>query len=245
MLHIMNTSHNKQLVLLRHGQSTWNRDNRFTGWTDVPLSDHGHDEAVEAGRWLSEQDVQVDIAYTSVLQRAIKTLWIALEESDQMWVPVNRSWRLNERHYGALQGENKSKMAERVGAEQVHQWRRSFDVRPPSLKRNDPRYPGRDRRYGGLGASDIPLAESLKDTIDRILPYWHETIAPAFNQANTILVVAHGNTLRALVKHLEHVSDEEIPLLNIPTGVPIVYQLNSALCPLNEVHTRFEPAVEA
>ncbi|MCA9213491.1 MAG: 2,3-diphosphoglycerate-dependent phosphoglycerate mutase [Planctomycetales bacterium] len=226
---------NKTLVLLRHGQSVWNRDNRFTGWTDVGLTDQGHSEAVEAGRELLRAGHQFDVAHTSVLKRAIKTLWIVLEEMDQMWIPVERTWRLNERHYGALQGENKAEMADRVGAEQVHAWRRGFDVRPPVLTRDDARYSGHDRRYQEL-EKEIPLSESLQDTIARTLPYWENEIAPALSADKTVLVVAHGNTLRALVKYLDKIPDEDIPVIDIPTGVPIVYHLDDELKPVDRSH---------
>jgi len=226
----------KKLVLLRHGESVWNRENRFTGWTDVSLSAKGHGEAIEAGRDLRRDGVRVDIAFTSVLKRAIKTLWLVLEELDQVWVPVHRSWRLNERHYGALQGKNKSDTADEVGAEQVHQWRRSFDTRPPALTVADERYPRHDRRYAGLSDDQIPLAESLKDTIERALPYWKDTVAPAFDAAQTVLIVAHGNTLRALIKYLDGISDEQIIDVNIPTGVPITYELDDSLRPTGGSH---------
>ncbi|QDT12714.1 2,3-bisphosphoglycerate-dependent phosphoglycerate mutase [Planctomycetes bacterium K23_9] len=225
----MTKSPNKTLVLLRHGQSTWNLENRFTGWTDVGLSQHGHDEAVEAGRRLLHDGLKFDIAFTSVLKRAIKTLWLVLEEMDQMWIPVHRSWRLNERHYGALQGESKDEMAERVGADQVLRWRRSFDVRPPLLTEGDKRFPGDDRRYASLDPSQLPCGESLKDTIERALPYWHNTIVPAFASADTILIVAHGNTLRALNKYLNGLSDEKVVGLEVPTGEPVVYHFDHAL----------------
>ncbi len=226
----------KTLVLLRHGQSIWNRDNRFTGWTDVGLTDKGNDEAVEAGRELLRAGYQFDNAYTSVLKRAIKTLWLVLEEMDQMWIPVQRSWRLNERHYGALQGENKAEMADRVGSEQVHAWRRGFSVRPPALTRDDARYSGHDRRYHELKEEEIPLSESLQDTIARTLPYWENEIAPTLHADKTVLVVAHGNTLRALVKYLDNIPDDEIAKLNIPTGVPIVYHLDDELTPVDRSH---------
>lgn len=221
----------KTLVLLRHGQSVWNRDNRFTGWTDVGLTDKGKNEAVEAGRKLLREGYRFDVAYTSVLKRAIKTLWLALEEMDQMWIPVERSWRLNERHYGALQGENKAEMADRVGAEQVHLWRRGFDVRPPALTREDTRYSGHERRYHELNEEEIPLSESLRDTIARTLHYWDNEIALALRADKTVLVVAHGNTLRAMVKYLDNIPDDKIPGLNIPTGVPIIYHLDDELMP--------------
>ncbi len=221
-----------QLVLLRHGESTWNQENRFTGWTDVDLSDRGLAEAHEAGRLLRDGGHVFDVAYTSVLRRAIRTLWIVLDELDQMWIPVHNSWRLNERHYGALQGLNKAETAARFGEEQVRLWRRSYAVPPPSLEPDDPRFPGRDPRYQGLPDANLPRAESLKDTVARFLPYWHETIAPTVRAGQQVLVAAHGNSLRALVKHLDGISDEEIVGLNIPTGVPLVYDLDGELRPL-------------
>lgn len=219
----------KRLVLLRHGESVWNQENRFTGWTDVGLTEKGAREAFEAGKTLKKEGYVFDVAYTSVLNRAIKTLWIVLEEMDLMWIPVYRSWRLNERHYGALQGLNKAEMAERRGIEQVKLWRRSYDVRPPALTPDDPRYPGKDPRYTDLGPHELPLTECLKDTVERFLPYWHETIAPAVKEGKRVLISAHGNSLRALVKYLDHVPDEEIVGLNIPTGIPLVYELEDDL----------------
>ncbi len=226
----------KKLVLLRHGESTWNQENRFTGWTDVDLSDKGSEEAHEAGRVLVCEGYTFDVAYTSVLKRAIRTLWIALDEMDLMWVPVYRSWRLNERHYGALQGLNKAEIAALHGEEQTKLWRRSYDVRPPSLTVDDERYPGRDRRYAGLAQDQIPLTECLKDTVARFLPYWEGTIAPAVRRGERVLIVAHGNSLRALVKHLDHVTDEAIVGLNIPTGIPLVYELNEDLTPIRSYY---------
>lgn len=222
----------KKLVLLRHGQSTWNQENRFTGWTDVGLSNRGVREAVEAGRMMREEGLAFDLAYTSVLKRAIKTLWLALEEMDRMWVPVRQSWRLNERHYGALQGLNKVEMVQRFGEEQVLQWRRSYDVRPPPLSVADERHAGRDPRYAGLKPEEIPLTECLKDTVERFLPYWHGEIAPAIVAGRQIIVAAHGNSLRALVKHLDRLSDEEIITLNIPTGIPLIYELRDDVIPI-------------
>ena len=215
----------KRLVLLRHGESTWNRENRFTGWTDVPLSERGVREATDAGRLLREGGFAFDVAFTSLLKRAIKTLWIALEETDRMYVPVHNSWRLNERHYGALQGLDKAETAAKYGMEQVHVWRRSYDIPPPPLTRDDERWPGRDPRYRVLRPEQAPLTESLKDTVARFLPYWHETIAPAVRSDARVIIAAHGNSLRALVKYLDGVSDQEIVELNIPTGVPLVYEL--------------------
>jgi len=225
-----------KLVLLRHGESDWNRENRFTGWTDVDLSEQGVREAGEAGRCLRDEGYRFDIAYTSVLKRAIRTLWITLDEMDLMWLPVVRDWRLNERHYGALQGLNKAETAREYGEEQVLIWRRSFDIRPPALERSDERWPGRDPRYAGLGPDEIPLAESLKDTIARFLPYWHGVIAPSILAGNRVLVAAHGNSLRALVKHLDGISDERIVGLNIPTGMPLVYELDESLQPVKSYY---------
>ena len=219
------------LVLLRHGESTWNKENRFTGWTDVDLSETGLEEAHEAGRLLLAESFRFDIAPTSVLKRAIRTLWIALDELDQMWCPVQNSWRLNERHYGALQGLNKAEMAVKFGEAQVKLWRRSYDVPPPALTEDDERFPGRDPRYADLADADVPRAESLKDTVARFLPYWDSAIAPDLRAGKRVLVAAHGNSLRALVKYLDGISDEEIVGLNIPTGVPLVYDLDDALRP--------------
>jgi 2,3-bisphosphoglycerate-dependent phosphoglycerate mutase len=219
------------LVLLRHGESDWNRENRFTGWTDVDLSATGIAEAHRAGRALREGGFTFDVAYTSLLKRAIRTLWIVLDEMDLMWVPVHRDWRLNERHYGALQGLNKAETAARHGEEQVKVWRRSYDVPPPPLEPADPRFPGHDRRYAGLDADDLPRTESLKDTVARFLPYWNRVIAPAVAEGRRVLIAAHGNSLRALVKHLDGMSDADIVGLNIPTGVPLVYELDDDLRP--------------
>jgi len=221
----------KKLVLLRHGESTWNRENRFTGWTDVGLSERGVQEAHEAGCTLARGGYVFDVAYTSVLKRAVKTLWIVLEEMDLMWIPVHNSWRLNERHYGALQGLNKAETAARHGEQQTKLWRRSYSVRPPALAPDDERYPGRDRRYAGLRPDQIPCTECLEDTVARFLPYWKETIAPAVQRGERVLIAAHGNSLRALVKHLDGVSDEAIVDLNIPTGIPLVYELRDDLTP--------------
>ena len=219
----------KKLVLLRHGESVWNRENRFTGWTDVDLTEQGRSEAAEAGRTLKREGYLFDLAHTSVLKRAIRTLWIALDEMDLMWIPVYRSWRLNERHYGALQGLDKAETAERHGMEQVKLWRRSYDVPPPPLTADDDRNPGRDPRYGDVPASELPLTESLKDTVSRFLPYWKEAIAPDIVEGKRVLVAAHGNSLRALVKYLDGLSDEEVVELNIPTGIPLVYELEDDL----------------
>ncbi|MEW6701897.1 MAG: 2,3-diphosphoglycerate-dependent phosphoglycerate mutase [Bacteroidota bacterium] len=218
-----------KVVLLRHGESTWNKLNLFTGWTDVDLSEKGFEEAKQAGAVLKQEGYTFDIAFTSVLKRAIRTLNIALEELDLLWIPVIKSWRLNERHYGALQGLNKAETAEKYGNEKVKVWRRSYDVPPPPLEENDERYPGKDRRYAEMEKKDIPLTESLKLTVDRFLPYWHETIAPTIKNGKRVIVAAHGNSLRALVKYLDNISNEEIVELNIPTGIPLVYELDSNL----------------
>ena len=226
----------KKIVLLRHGESTWNKENRFTGWTDVGLSDKGTQEALDGGRLLKNEGYVFDVAITSVLKRAIKTLWITLEEMDQMWIPVYNTWRFNERHYGALQGLNKLEMVDRFGAEQVHLWRRSYDVRPPALTADDERYPGRDPRYASLGKEELPLTECLKDTVARALPYWHETVAPMVREGKRVIIASHGNSLRALVKYLDNVPDEEIVGLNIPTGIPLVYELNDDLTPIRHYY---------
>jgi 2,3-bisphosphoglycerate-dependent phosphoglycerate mutase len=225
-----------RLVLLRHGESTWNRENRFTGWTDVDLSDKGREEARDAGRLMAAEKFEFDVAYTSVLKRAIRTLWIARDEMDLLWIPVFKSWRLNERHYGALQGLNKAETAALHGEDQVKIWRRSYDIPPPPLTTDDPRHPSRDRRYSELRSGELPLTESLKDTVARFLPYWHETIAPAIRSGRKVLIAAHGNSLRALVKFLDNVPDDEIVELNIPTGIPLVYLLNDDLQPLQKFY---------
>ena len=225
-----------KLALVRHGQSTWNLENRFTGWIDVGLSELGIEEARSSARLLLEEKYAFDIAFTSVLKRAIQTLWIILEEMDLMWIPVYKSWRLNERHYGALQGLNKSEMADKHGADQVLLWRRSYDIRPPALDRTDERYPGKDPKYAGLEEKDIPLTESLKDTVNRFLPYWHNTIAPTLREGKRVLISAHGNSLRALVMYLDNVSREEIVSLNIPTGIPLVYELDDNLKATNHYY---------
>ena len=226
----------KKLVLLRHGESTWNKENRFTGWTDVPLSGQGVEEALEAGRVLKREGYVFDVAYTSVLKRAIKTLWIALEEMDQMWLPVINDWRLNERHYGGLQGLNKAETAERHGEEQVKVWRRSYDIPPPKLTPDDARVPGHDPRYAGIPVASLPLTESLKDTVARFLPLWHETIAPSVESGRRVIIAAHGNSLRALVKYLDNIPDSEIVGLNIPTGIPLVYELSDDLKPIRHYY---------
>ena len=221
-----------KLVLLRHGQSTWNLENRFTGWTDVDLSEQGVGEARQSGKLLREQGYDFDRVYTSVLKRAIRTAWLALDEMDRMWLPVTLDWRLNERHYGSLQGLNKAEMAQRFGEEQVRVWRRSYDTPPPPLEKTDSRYPGGDRRYRDLSPSQLPLTESLKDTVARVLPLWHDVLAPQVRAGQRLLLAAHGNSLRALVKYLDGMSDEAIVELNIPTGVPLVYELDATLSPI-------------
>jgi len=222
-----------KLVLLRHGESAWNQENRFTGWTDVDLSTKGLEEANRAGITLREQGYSFDVAYTSVLKRAIRTLWIVMDRMDLMWIPVYRSWRLNERHYGALQGLNKAETAAAHGEDQVKIWRRSYDVPPPPLVVTDERFPGHDRRYATLSDKELPRTEALKNTVERFLPYWHETIAPMVKTGKHVLIAAHGNSLRALVKYLDNVSNEDIVNLNIPTGIPLVYELDNDLRPMS------------
>jgi 2,3-bisphosphoglycerate-dependent phosphoglycerate mutase len=224
------------VVLLRHGESTWNKDNRFTGWTDVDLSDRGRAEAAEAGRLLKEAGYVFDIAFTSVLKRAIRTLGIALDTLDLLWIPVTKNWRLNERHYGALQGLNKAETAAKYGDAQVKIWRRSFDIPPPPLTPDDPRHPSHDPRYKGLRPSELPLTESLKETVARFMPYWHATIAPAIALGQRVVIAAHGNSLRALVMYLDNVSESEIVELNIPTGIPLVYELDGDLKPIRHYY---------
>jgi 2,3-bisphosphoglycerate-dependent phosphoglycerate mutase len=221
-----------RIVFLRHGESVWNRENRFTGWTDVDLSAAGVEEARAAGRLLAAQGFEFDVACTSVLKRAIRTLWLALDEMDRIWLPVQKSWRLNERHYGALQGLNKAETAAKFGEAQVLAWRRSYDTPPPALEPGDPRDAAADPRYAGLARAEVPRTECLKDTVARVLPYWNEAIAPMVRAGRRVLVAAHGNSLRALVKHLDRISDAEIVGLNIPTGVPLVYELDAQLRPL-------------
>lgn len=225
-----------KLVLLRHGESIWNLENKFTGWTDVGLSQKGITEAHSSAQWMLKEEFSFDVAYTSVLKRAISTLWIVLEDMDLMWIPVYRSWRLNERHYGALQGLNKLETVQKFGDEQVLSWRRSYDIRPPALKEDDQRFPGNDPRYKDLSPQELPLTECLKDTVDRFLPYWHEVIAPALRQGKRIIIAAHGNSLRALVKYLDGVGDAEIVRLNIPTGIPLVYELDDELKPIKHYY---------
>lgn len=225
-----------KLVLLRHGESDWNKQNRFTGWTDVGLSEKGLGEAKKAGKFLKENGYTFDVAYTSLQKRAIKTLWLTLEEMDLMWIPVHRSWKLNERHYGALQGLNKAETAKKYGDDQVLIWRRSYDTPPPAVEKSDERYPGNDPRYSDLNAAELPQAECLKDTVERFLPYWHETITPSIKDGKKVLIAAHGNSLRALVKYLDNVSEKEIVGLNIPTGMPLVYELDDNLKPIKNYY---------
>ncbi len=232
------------LVLIRHGESTWNKENRFTGWKDVPLSEKGHEEAAAAGRLLLKEGFEFDVAYTSVLKRAIRTLWYVMEEMDLMWIPVTRAWKLNERHYGALQGLNKAETAAEHGEEQVLIWRRSYDTPPPALEEADERWPGHDRRYAGLDPSDVPTTECLKDTVERVVPYFEEEIAPQVKAGKRILIAAHGNSLRALVKHLDDISDDDIVGLNIPTGMPLVYTLDEHLKPISKQYLGDPEAVE-
>ena len=225
-----------KLVLIRHGESTWNKENRFTGWTDVDLSDKGRQEALDGGRVLKAEGYRFDVAYTSVLKRAIRTLWTVLDEMELMWIPVYRSWRLNERHYGALQGLNKAETAAKFGEDQVKIWRRSYDIPPPPLTPDDERFPGHDPRYQGLSQAELPLTECLKDTVARFLPLWHDTIAPDIRSGRKVLIAAHGNSLRALVKYLDNIPEKDIVELNIPTGMPLVYELDDDLKPLNRYY---------
>ena len=233
-----------KLVLLRHGQSTWNHENRFTGWTDVGLSEKGREEAHASARALIEGGYTFDIAYTSVLKRAIHTLWIVLEDMELEWIPVVRAWQLNERHYGALQGLNKAEMAAQFGEEQVKIWRRSYDTPPPPLELDDPRHPRHDPRYASLSEKDLPRCECLKDTVNRMLPYWHSTIAPVVKSGTKVLIVAHGNSLRALVKYLDNIADDAIVSLNIPTGIPLVYELDAAMKPIKSYYLADEETVK-
>lgn len=225
-----------KVVLLRHGESVWNSENRFTGWTDVDLSEKGRGEARQAGVLLREAGYTFDLAYTSVLKRAIRTCWMALDELDLLWIPVVRNWRLNERHYGELQGLNKAETAAKHGEAQVKVWRRSFDTPPPPLQRDDPRHPGHDRRYAGLTEAELPATESLKETVARFVPYWADTIAADVKAGKRVLIAAHGNSLRALVKHLDGISDTDIIELNIPTGIPLVYELDANLKPIRSYY---------
>ena len=231
-----------KVVLLRHGESTWNKENKFTGWTDVGLSEKGIEEAIQAGKLIKEAGFSFDVAYTSFLTRAIKTLYLSLEELDLLWIPVEKNWRLNERHYGALQGLNKAETAEKFGDEQVLIWRRSYNIPPPDLKEEDDRYPGHDPRYAGLTKEELPLTESLELTYNRFMPYWSDTLAPVIKSGKKVIIVAHGNSLRALVKHLDNISNEEIVSLNIPTGVPLVYELDADLKPMKKYYLGDEEA---
>ena len=235
----------KKLVLLRHGESTWNQENRFTGWTDVPLSEKGLREARDAGKLLNNDRFDFDVAFTSVLKRAIKTLWIVLDEMDRMWIPIHNSWRLNERHYGALQGLNKAETAAKFGDAQVKIWRRAYDTPPPPLEDGDPRLTLDDPRYADLDAATFPRTECLKDTVARFLPYWHETIAPAILSGRRVIIAAHGNSLRALIKYLDDVSDSDIVELNVPTGQPLVYELDDDLKPIRHYYLGDEEAIKA
>ena len=234
-----------KLILVRHGQSVWNVENLFTGWHDVDLSEQGRAEAASAGREIVKEKVAVDIAFTSVLKRAIHTLWIALDEMDRAWIPVERSWRLNERHYGALQGLNKAQTVEKHGEAQVKIWRRSYDIPPPKLELDDPRHPRFDARYAGVAAAELPAAESLKDTLARVLPFWNSRIAPELRSGRNVMVAAHGNSLRAMVKMLDNVPEKDIVELNIPTGVPLLYELNAELKPLGSRYLGDPEAIAA
>ncbi|MDA0189755.1 MAG: 2,3-diphosphoglycerate-dependent phosphoglycerate mutase [Proteobacteria bacterium] len=239
----------KKIVLLRHGESAWNKENRFTGWTDVDLTEQGLAEAKNAGRLMKEAGFAFDLAFSSVLKRAMRTLWIALEEMDRLWIPVHRSWRLNERHYGALQGLNKAETAAKFGDEQVLLWRRSYDIPPPALEFDDPRHPRFDARYGadftGLSAEHLPKTECLKDTVARFVPYWEETIAPTVQSGKSVIVAAHGNSIRALIKYLDNISDADIVNLNIPTGIPLVYEFNDDMTPIRSYYLGDEEAAKA
>ena len=233
-----------KIVLLRHGESEWNKENRFTGWTDVDLTEKGVNEARSAGVLMKESGFEFDIAYTSVLKRAIRTLWLAMDAMNLMWIPVVNNWRLNERHYGALQGLNKAETAAKYGDEQVHIWRRSYDTQPPALTPDDERFPGHDRRYKDLTKAELPLTECLKDTVARFLPFWHETVVPAMKSGKRVLIVAHGNSLRSLVKYLDNVSESEIVELNIPTGVPLVYELDDNFKPIKHYYLGDQDAIK-
>ena len=234
-----------KLVLLRHGESTWNKENRFTGWTDVDLTEQGRQEAKAAGQVLKKDGYSLDLAYCSVMKRALRTLWIVLDELDELWIPVEKTWRLNERHYGGLQGLNKSETAAQYGEDQVLVWRRSYDIPPPPLEKSDERYPGHDPRYRDVPAADLPLTECLKDTVDRFLPYWHEVIAPQVKAGKKVVIAAHGNSLRALVKYLDDLSEEEVLKLNIPTGIPLVYELDDQLQPIKRYYLGDQEAIAA
>ena len=234
-----------KLVLLRHGESTWNKENRFTGWTDVDLTEQGRQEAKAAGQVLKKDGYSFDLAYCSVMKRALRTLWIVLDELDELWIPVEKTWRLNERHYGGLQGLNKSETAAQYGEDQVLVWRRSYDIPPPPLEKSDERYPGHDPRYRDVPAADLPLTECLKDTVDRFLPYWHEVIAPQVKAGKKVVIAAHGNSLRALVKYLDDLSEEEVLKLNIPTGIQLVYELDDQLQPIKRYYLGDQEAIAA
>jgi 2,3-bisphosphoglycerate-dependent phosphoglycerate mutase len=225
-----------KLVLIRHGESVWNKENRFTGWTDVDLSDQGVSEAKKAGRTLKEKGFVFDVAYTSVLKRAIRTLWLVQDEMDLLWIPVHKSWRLNERHYGALQGLNKSETAAKFGEQQVHIWRRSYDIPPPALEKNDQRHPSHDPRYKDLKPNELPLTEALKQTVERFVPHWNNDIAPTIKSGKRVVIAAHGNSLRALIKHLDKIPDDKIVEMNVPTGLPLVYELDENLKPLKNYY---------
>ncbi len=234
-----------KVVLLRHGESEWNRENRFTGWTDVDLSEKGLKEAKAAGQLLKSEGYAFDLAFTSVLKRAIRTLWMGLDEMELQWIPVVRDWRLNERHYGGLQGLNKSETAAKYGESQVKIWRRSYDIPPPPLEKTDPRFPGHDRRYANLTPAELPLTECLKDTVARFLPMWHETIAPVIKTGKRVIIAAHGNSLRALVMYLDNIPESEIVELNIPTGIPLVYELDETLKPIKHYYLGDQAAIAA
>ncbi|MBN2611028.1 MAG: 2,3-diphosphoglycerate-dependent phosphoglycerate mutase [Bacteroidales bacterium] len=233
-----------KIVLLRHGESVWNKLNLFTGWTDVDLSEKGIEEAKKAGKVLKDNGFEFDVAFVSVLKRALRTLWLSLEEMDQLWIPWIKSWRLNERHYGALQGLNKAETAQKYGDEQVLIWRRSYDIPPPALKKSDERFPGKLRVYADVDEKDLPLTESLKDTVARFLPYWHGQIAPVIKEGKRVIIAAHGNSLRALVKYLDNMSEDEILKLNIPTGIPLVYELNNELKPIRHYYLGDEDEIK-
>jgi 2,3-bisphosphoglycerate-dependent phosphoglycerate mutase len=234
-----------KVVLLRHGESEWNRENRFTGWHDVDLSEKGLGEAKAAGNLLKAERYEFDIAFTSVLKRAIRTLWLTLDAMNLMWIPVHRNWRLNERHYGSLQGLNKAETAAKYGDAQVKIWRRSYDIPPPPLEKTDERYPGHDRRYADLAPTQLPLTECLKDTVARFLPLWRETIAPTIKSGKRVIIAAHGNSLRALVMYLDNIPEHEIVELNIPTGIPLVYELDANLKPINHYYLGDQAAIAA
>ena len=234
----------KKIVLLRHGESIFNKENRFTGWTDVDLSAKGLEEAKNCGRLLLKEHFVFDVAFTSVLKRAIRTLWITLDEMDQMWIPINNSWRLNERHYGSLQGLNKAETAAKYGEEQILIWRRSYDIQPPALTPDDKRYPGLDPRYKNLIKQEVPFTECLKDTVNRFLPYWKESIVPLIQSGQRVIIVAHGNSLRALVKYLDNMSDQDVLKLNIPTGIPLIYELDDNLKPIQNYYLGDQAEIE-